>query len=53
VLNEAETKLLMQLVISLLLLAAGMWVLLQGGYSNEVQKFATGWIGLVAGFWLK
>ncbi len=51
--NEAEAKLLMQLVVSLVLLGAGFWVLLHHGSDPDLQKAATGWIGLVAGYWLK
>jgi hypothetical protein len=53
VLNEAETKLLMQLVISALLMGSGLWVLLSSGHDPDLQKAATGWVGLVAGYWLK
>ena len=52
-LNEAEAKLLMQLIVSIALLAAGFWILLHGNASADLQKAATGWIGLVAGYWLK
>ncbi len=52
-LNEDETKLLMQVLVSLLLLAAGIYILVSGGSSAGLQKAATGWIGLVAGYWLR
>ena len=40
-------------VLSLILLAAGFYVLLHGRHTADLQKAATGWIGLVAGYWLK
>lgn len=46
-------RLLMNVVISLALLGAGLYVLLGDHGSADLQKVAGGWIGLVAGYWLK
>jgi uncharacterized membrane protein HdeD (DUF308 family) len=39
--------------VSAALLAAGLYVLFHPGSNTDLQKAATGWIGLVAGYWLK
>lgn len=48
-------KLLVQTVISLGLLASGLYVLLTVDWSTnaELAAAATGWIGIVVGYWLK
>jgi hypothetical protein len=43
----------MQVIVSVVLLSAGFWILLRDHYNGDLQKFAAGWIGLVAGYWLK
>jgi hypothetical protein len=40
-------------IVSVALLTAGLYVLLHPGSNGDLQKAATGWIGLVAGYWLK
>jgi hypothetical protein len=40
-------------VVSVALLGAGFYVLFHQGSNSDLQKAATGWIGLVAGYWLK
>jgi hypothetical protein len=51
--SEDLVKLLGATVVSLTLLSAGLYVLLHPGSNSDLQKAATGWIGLVAGYWLK
>ena len=48
-------KLLMAVVISLGLLASGMFILLtfNWGENPQMVSAATGWIGLVIGVWLR
>jgi hypothetical protein len=48
-----QAKLIGAAVVSVVPLTAGFFVLLHHGYSDSLQKAATGWIGLVAGYWLK
>jgi len=50
---EAQLKLIGAAIVSLLLLIFGFYVLLDSGSPAELQKFAAGWIGLVAGYWLE
>lgn len=47
-----KTRAVMQVVVSLIVLAAGLFVVLKGGYSETVEKFMTGLIGTVIGYWL-
>ena len=48
-----RTPAVMQIVVSVLVLAAGLWVMLSGRYDADVEKWAAGAIGTVVGFWLK
>ena len=43
----------MVVLISLALLGSGLYVLIGDVGDADLQKFAGGWIGLVAGYWLK
>jgi hypothetical protein len=51
--SSDTTKAILQVIVSLVLIAAGIYVILVKGYSEATQKIAAGWIGLVAGYWLK
>jgi acyl-CoA-binding protein len=51
--SEDLVKLVGAGIVSLALLGAGFYVLFHQGSSGDLQKAATGWIGLVAGYWLK
>lgn len=48
-------KLLMAVVVSLVLLGAGLYILLTFNWSENPQMVAgaTGWLGLVIGVWLR
>jgi hypothetical protein len=49
-----KVKLIGAAVVSLVLLIAGLYILIfKNGASDALQKAATGWIGLVVGYWLK
>lgn len=48
-----RTPAVMQIVVSVLVLAAGLWVMLSGRYDADVEKWAAGAVGTVVGFWLK
>lgn len=48
-----RTPAVMRIVVSLIVLAAGLWVMLSGRYDADVEKWAAGAIGTVVGFWLK
>jgi hypothetical protein len=47
-----RVKLAMQVVVSALLLVAGLIIILTV-HSQDTQKLASGWIGAVLGYWLK
>ena len=44
---------LMQIVISLVVLGAGLWVILSARYDADAQRWAAGANGTVVGYWLK
>jgi hypothetical protein len=43
----------MAVVISVVLLLAGLYVLLVDHANSDLEKAATGWIGVIIGYWLK
>jgi hypothetical protein len=47
-----KIRLVMQVLITLVGMVGSLWVLLSGGYSESVENWASGLIGLIAGFWL-
>ena len=53
--HTSQVKLLMAVVVSLGLLASGMYVLLRfdWGANPQMVASATGWLGLVVGYWMK
>ncbi len=48
-----EVKLAMSVAVSAILLAAGLYVVLSNDGGADLQKAATGWIGLILGYWLQ
>jgi hypothetical protein len=48
-----NTTRVMQIGISVIVLAAGLWVILSGNYGSEQTNWAFGAIGTIIGFWLK
>lgn len=46
-------KFWMQVLVSALLLVAGLVVILSASYDGGIEKAAIGWIGLVVGYWLR
>ena len=53
--SNPTAKLLVQAIISLGLVAAGVYVLITADWGTKpaLVAAATGWIGLVVGYWLK
>ena len=51
--GRADARLAMQIVISLIVLGAGLWVILSGRYTPDAERWASGAIGTVMGYWLK
>jgi hypothetical protein len=43
----------MQITVSVIVLAAAVYIILSGKYNDGTQKFAFGAVGTVLGFWLK
>lgn len=52
-LNAADARPAMQIAVSIVMLAAGLWVMLSGQYSADAMHWASGAIGTVVGYWLK
>jgi hypothetical protein len=50
---DTRVKAIMQIVISLILIFAGVYLIVAHGYSDATQKIAAGWIGVVVGYWLR
>ncbi len=50
---EDQVRRVMQIVVSFLILGAGLWVLLSGRYGAEAMHWAAGATGTVMGYWLK
>jgi hypothetical protein len=51
--GESSTRLVMQIAISTVILGAGLWVILSGRYTPDAERWASGAIGTVMGYWLK
>jgi hypothetical protein len=49
----STTRIAMQVIISLVLLAGALYTILFGHYDADHEKWAYGAIGTVAGYWLK
>lgn len=46
-----RTTVIMQIIVTLVALAAGIYFLVNG--TADIQKTAAGWIGIVIGYWLR
>jgi hypothetical protein len=51
--GDAPARLVMQIAVSTVILGAGLWVILSGRYDADAQRWASGAIGTVMGYWLK
>jgi hypothetical protein len=51
--SEDGTRTAMQAGISVVILGAGLWVILSGHYTTDSERWASGAIGTVMGYWLK
>ena len=49
----SRTGAVSQVAISAAVFAAGLWVILSGHYTIDAQRWASGAIGTVMGYWLK
>ena len=50
--EPSKSRAIMQIIISLIVLLGAGYVLVVGGYPEGVEKFCTGAIGTILGFWL-
>lgn len=48
----SKSREIMQIIISLVVLVASLYIILSKKYDNDVQKWAFGAIGTVIGYWL-
>jgi hypothetical protein len=53
VISSAAVPLVMQVIISVVVLVAGLYVALSGKYQPAEKNWAFGIIGTIVGFWLK
>jgi uncharacterized membrane protein len=53
VISSAAVPVVMQVIISVVVLAAGLYVALSGKYQAAEKNWAFGIIGTIVGFWLK
>ena len=49
----SDPRLIMQIVVSLVVLGAALYVILSKQYETEAQKWASGVVGTVIGYWLR
>lgn len=50
---EERWTFIVRVVVSLVILAASLFVILQGNYSDATVKWAYGMAGLIVGYWLR
>jgi hypothetical protein len=48
-----DVRLIMQVLISLIVLAAALFVILSNKYGADAQKWASGMVGTIVGYWLR
>ncbi len=51
--TENQIRLAMAALLTVVLMAAGLIILFEDSANADLQKAATGWIGIVIGYWLK
>ena len=49
---SAAVKLVVQVVLSLGLVVAGVYIIVKN-YDADTKKLASGWVGIVIGYWLR
>ena len=52
VFESSSTREIMQIIITLVILSASLYIILSKKYDADVQKWAYGAIGTVVGYWL-
>jgi hypothetical protein len=51
--GEGQARLVMPIAVSAVILGAALWVMLSGHYDAGAERWASGAIGTVMGYWLK
>ena len=51
--QEARFRLIVQTCFSVVLLAAGLYILMSNQFSEDIKKIGSGFIGTVIGYWLR
>lgn len=51
--TENQVRLLMAVLLTFVLLGAGLYLLIGNNGSGDLQKLAGGWIGIIIGYWMK
>jgi len=51
--GEGPARPILQIAISTMILGAGLWAILSGHYAAGAERWASGAIGTVMGYWLK
>jgi hypothetical protein len=51
--SENVLKLSVRAVMSLGLMAAGLYILIENPGNQQLEQAATGWIGVTIGYWLR
>lgn len=51
--TENQVKLGMAVLLSLILVTAALYILIGDKASGGLEKAATGWIGIIVGYWIK
>ena len=51
--SESVIRLTVRIVLSLGLMAAGLYILISSTGNSELEKASYTWIGLITGYWLR
>ena len=51
--TSTRTKLIFQIVVSVLVLVSSLWIVLSNSYPDAHLKWAFGMVGVVIGYWLR
>ena len=51
-LDRMPSRQVMQIILSLVIVGAGLYIILSGGYAEDTEKWAFGSVGTILGYWL-
>jgi hypothetical protein len=52
-LRRVRVQLICQVLLTVVMVSAGLYILLSGNYSDSLCEAASGWVGAVIGYWLR